>query len=159
MDRTDYSGWTARRPSAGFARGTVDAMLATPAAAEEPREEAEVHELKANRIKVGPFALLLAAALVATTAVGMYGARQTTTPPAQSALPVHVPPQPPTAAPTAAPEVAMEAAEIEGRRPRPAAPPPKPTAEPEPEPEPPKYVRHPRCDCANDVAVCSCLGI
>ncbi|MBW2455858.1 MAG: hypothetical protein JRI68_15185 [Deltaproteobacteria bacterium] len=135
-------------------------MLASPATAEEPREDAEVHELKTGRTKIGPFALLLAAALVATTAVGMYGARQTTTPPAQSSLPVIVPPKP-TVAPTAAPEVAMEAAEIEGRRPRRAAPPPKPSAEPEPEPapEPPKYIRHPRCDCVNDVAVCSCLGI
>jgi len=161
MDPTDYSDWTARRPSAGFAKSTVAAMLATSASAEEPREEAEVHELKTGRTKLGPFALLLAAALVATTAVGMYGSRPTTASPAQSSLPVVVPPQPPKAQPTAAPEMAMEAAEIEGRRPRPSAPPPEPTAEPEspPDPPPPSYVRTPRCDCANDVAVCSCFGI
>lgn len=131
-----------------------------PADGEDTGEVAEVHDLEARRPKIGVFGLLLAAALVATTAVGMYGTRKMTARPVQSSLPVLAPPRaepPPSRAPIG---VTMEVAEIEGRRPRPpAVASSDPAPEPPAAPVPPKYVHHPRCDCLNDVAVCSCLGI
>lgn len=156
MDPIDYNGWTPRRPSAGFATRTVDAMLAPPI--EEEPQEAEVQPIRIRGRKIGAIGLLLAAALVATSAVGMYQARAMGVPTVDTRLPVVVPSiDEPAAKPPAAPQpIAMDAEEIEAMPPRPL-----PVAQPAPTAAPvttrPENVPTPRCDCLSDVMVCGCI--
>ncbi len=133
--------WTPQKPSPGFASRTVDAMLAD-------REPRRVRRL------AGPMGLILAAALVATTAVGMYRARKQLPVPVVNVVVIPEVKLPAPAPPPPAhqrSEVALEPESIKAVVVRPR--PPKPPAKQDDRAEVPT----PRCDCLSDVAVCGCI--
>jgi hypothetical protein len=167
MDSNDYSGWTPRRPGAGFACRTVDAMLA-PADAEVsgevavapvlqlPTREPPLPRRATKKSRFGAFALLLAAALVATTAVGMYRAQRLSLPVVEPGLPAIAVPEPRVepAAVAAKPPPPVEPVQAAPAPPAPLKVKPRPSATAKP---PPAKTSIPRCDCLGDVSVCGCI--
>jgi hypothetical protein len=140
--------WTAQEPPRDFAERTVEAMLAD---AQEPR-----------RRTLGKHwfgGLLLAAALVGTTAWATLGRQsQAEGPPAAVQRTNLRAPAAPTAPP---PRQAAPAAEPEPAPPPPSSPPvvsapPRTAVSAEP-PTPPPFVPVPRCECQPGVMMCACL--
>jgi hypothetical protein len=153
MDDFDFESWPAERAPADFAKRTAQAMLA--ASSEPPDDQ------RSDRpaVRLGRFgALLLAAALVASTAWAMHSARAVGTPPSMPPTQVDLE-LPAIAVPAAAPVATVEEVlQIEetviGRTPRTAPTPPAATVTPRSTPD---RVYQPRCDCSGDVMVCGCI--
>ena len=161
MHDDNFDSWAPQVPPTDFADTMVAKMLAEPVAVADAGE-AEVVPLRRGRHRLKIAGLLLAAALVATTSWAMLGDQPvlSETPPDDT---LHEPPprEPVMAplfdAPTAHPEPEVPTPKVA----RAASPPPP--AEITVESEGiglvgPGYTKVPRCDCAHQFTMCSCVG-
>ncbi len=153
MSTHDFSRWTAQKPPDDFAARTVDAMVAD--AGRHKRRGLGKHWFGG---------LLLAAALVGTSAWGMLGQHRDETPqPAVvqrtglRAPPTLMHPSARAQAPAAEPAPEPTPPAPPAWRPAVRPAPPPATASAEPVVTPPPFVHVPRCACQPGVMMCGCV--